>query len=144
MDIVVRRNIKTSKSTISPFTIIGNPFSCFSLEDVDRGLSSKMPLQQIKMAKVFGKTAIPSGRYQVIINESTRFGREMPLLLNVPGFSGVRIHPGNTSADTEGCLLIGKEHATDIVTNSRLAFAEFYIILKQAIDKGEAVYITIV
>jgi hypothetical protein len=144
MDIVVRRSIRSSKSTIGVLTIIGNNFTCFTLEDMDRGLNNKMPLQQIKMAKVFGKTAVPTGRYQVIIDQSVRFGCEMPLLLNVPDYGGVRIHSGNTAADTLGCLLLGKEHATDIVTSSRLAFSEFYPILKQAIDRKEAVFITIV
>jgi len=144
MEIVIRRTDKTSKSTISPLAIMGNPFTCFTLEDQDRGLSKNMPLSEIQSAKVFGRTAIPSGRYQVTIDHSTRFGHDMPHILDVPGFEGVRIHSGNTDADTEGCLLVGLEKGTDIVTSSRLAFTQFYILLKQAIDKGETVYITIV
>ncbi len=144
MEIVVKRSIRTSKSTIGVFTIMGNPFTCFTLEDQDRGLSKSMPLAEIQQAKVFGATAIPSGRYQVIIDMSTRFGKEMPLLVNVPGFAGIRIHSGNTDADTLGCLVLGKEHATNIVTNSRVAFSEFYMILYQAIANNETVFITIV
>ena len=144
MEIVVRRNVKTSKSTIGQLTVMGDPFNCFTLEDQDRGLNNKMNLTEIQSAKVFGGTAIPSGRYQVVIDHSDRFGVDMPHILNVPGFAGIRIHSGNTAADTEGCLIVGLEHATDIVTNSRLAFSQFYIVLKQALNKGETVFITIV
>jgi hypothetical protein len=144
MEIVVKRSIRTAKSTIGVLTIMGNPFTCFTLEDSDRGLSKSMPLDEIQSAKVFGKTAIPSGRYEVIIDMSTRFKREMPLLVNVPGFDGIRIHSGNTDADTLGCILLGKEHSKDIVTNSRAAYADFFLILHQAVAGKEKVFITIV
>jgi hypothetical protein len=144
MDIVVTRQIRTSKSTIGQLIIPGNPFKCFVLEDQDRGLNNKMPLQEIKTAKVFGKTAIPSGRYQVTIDYSGHFAKDMPLLLNVPDYEGVRIHSGNTPQDTEGCLLLGMEHGTNIVTSSREAFAQFYPILKKAVEAKEPVFLTIV
>jgi len=144
MDIIVRRKTRTSISTIGVLTIMGNPFTCFTLEDQDRGLNNKMPLPQIKMAKVFGKTAIPSGRYKLTIDQSTRFNKMMPHVLNVQGFEGIRIHSGNTAADTEGCLLLGKDEGTNIITRSREAFAEFYPILNQALTRGEEVYLTIV
>ena len=144
MEIVVRRNTRTSVSTIGQLSIPGNPFTCYTLEDQDRGLSKTMPLDEIQKAKVFGQTAIPSGRYQVIIDYSDHFGKDMPHILNVPDYAGVRIHSGNVPADTDGCLLLGLNKGTDIVTNSREAFTQFYLVLKQAIDKGEAVYLTIV
>lgn len=144
MEIVVKRTIRTSKSTIGVLTIMGDPFTCFTLEDTDRGLSKSMPLAEIQTAKVFGKTAIPAGRYQVIIDMSTRFKKLMPLLINVPGFGGIRIHPGNTDADTDGCLLLGKDKAINFVSNSRVAFGEFYPLLQNALAKKETVFITIV
>lgn len=144
MEIVVRRTTRTAKSTIGQLAIPGNMFTCYTLEDQDRGLNKTMPIDEIQKAKVFGQTAIPSGRYQVIIDYSDHFGKDMPHICNVPDYAGVRIHSGNVPADTDGCLLLGLEYATDIVTSSREAFTQFYLVLKQAIDKGEDVYITIV
>ena len=92
---------------------------CFVLEDV------------VRAAKVPGRTAIPAGRYQVGITFSPRFKRRMPLLLDVPGFSGVRIHPGNTAADTEGCLLVGAERGENCVRRSREAYAALLAQLQQ-------------
>jgi len=144
MEIVVTRNIRTAKSTIGCLTIMGNAFKCFTLEDTDRGLNQKMSLVEVQQAKVFGKTAIPSGRYQVTINESQRFNRPMPLILNVPDYEGIRIHSGNTAADTDGCLLLGMDKGVDVVANSREAFTQFFMILAQALSNKETVYLTIV
>lgn len=71
----------------------------YTLEDITRPANSP---------KVHGMTAIPAGKYQVIVSMSERFKRETPLLLNVPGFSGIRIHGGNTAEDTMGCILIAR------------------------------------
>jgi hypothetical protein len=101
---------------------INNLYFCYTLEDVVR-----------EGAKVDGKTAIPAGTYDVIIDDSTRFGRPMPHILNVPNFKGVRIHSGNTSKDTEGCILLGASYAgKDFIGNSKNAFDIFFEKLKAA------------
>jgi hypothetical protein len=144
MEIIVKRVTRTAKSTVGELTIMGALFRCYTLEDQDRGLNNKMPVDEIQKAKVFGETAIPSGRYQLTIDFSPHFGHDMPHILNVPDYDGVRIHPGNVPADTLGCILLGKDQGPDAVWNSREAFAEFYPLLQQAISRGETVYLTIV
>ena len=123
---------KTANSTISKL-FIDNKFECYVLEDTDRGLSQSMLLSKILSIKIPGQTAIPSGNYNVIIDFSNRFQCNMPLIENVPGYEGVRIHSGNYPKDTEGCLLLGTEIEVDTVLNSRVAFAAFFPKLKQAL-----------
>lgn len=101
---------------------IDNIYECYTLEDVVR-----------KGAKVNGQTAIPTGTYNLIINHSNRFNRDLPLLENVPNFTGVRIHAGNTSAHTEGCILVGATWSgKDFIGNSRVAFNKLFEKLKKA------------
>jgi len=95
MKIEVKRIHRTEKSTIGEMYVDG-VFQCYTLEDKEREV------------KIKSETAIPKGTYDVIINMSNRFKKEMPLLLKVPNFEGVRIHSGNTNHDTEGCILVGK------------------------------------
>ena len=107
--------------TIGKFYIDG-VFHCFSLEDKVR-----------QGEKVNGQTAIPNGTYSVIIDVSTRFGKQLPHILGVPNFTGVRIHPGNTSKDTEGCILLGQNWTGgDFISNSKIAFNSFFDKLKAA------------
>ncbi len=83
--------------------------------------------------KVLGKTAIPIGTYKLIIDASTRFKQDMPHILDVPNFTGVRIHSGNTSADTDGCILLGTTWAgKDFIGNSKIAYKKFFDKLKKA------------
>jgi hypothetical protein len=101
---------------------IDNLYFCYTLEDVVR-----------EGVKIDGQTAIPAGTYDVIIDDSTRFGRPMPHILNVPNFKGVRIHSGNTSKDTEGCILLGASYAgKDFIGNSKNSFDIFFEKLKAA------------
>lgn len=105
-----------------------------TLEDVVRKKGS---------AKVQDQTAIPAGRYQVIVNMSNRFKREMCQILNVPGFEGIRIHGGNSAADTSGCILV----AHNIVDKSHIqgtAETEVTAVVKAAIAAGSKVFIEIV
>ena len=101
---------------------IDGEFYCNTLEDTDRGLSDTMTLDEIKKKKVYGETAIPSGKYEVIFNYSPKYKKTMPLLLNVKGYSGIRIHSGNTHKDTEGCILVGDNKVVGQVVNSRIRY----------------------
>jgi len=107
MELTLNRKQKLENRTIGELLVNGNKFS-FTLEDKVRLLWSLMPFKQLLGVKIFGKTAVPSGRYQIVLAYSNRFKRKLPLLVNVPKFEGVLIHGGNTEADTEGCILIGK------------------------------------
>jgi len=96
-------------------------YECYTLEDAVRNGT-----------KVIGKTAIPIGTYKLIIDASTRFKQDMPHILDVPDFTGVRIHAGNTSADTDGCILLGSTWAgKDFIGNSKIAYKKFFDKLKE-------------
>jgi hypothetical protein len=142
MEIKLQRTIKTNLSTIGQL-YIGNVFQCNTLEDKDRGLSSTMSLDDIKKTKVQNLTAIPTGTYEVIIDHSTRFNKDMPHILNVPGFEGIRIHSGNTDEDTDGCILLGTaSEEANFISNSRDAYSAFFPKLQAGLKQGK-VYITI-
>jgi hypothetical protein len=120
MRIEIKRLHKTSNSTIGELTIDGK-FECYTLEDVER-----------EFVKIKGETAIPKGTYKVIVNQSNRFKRLLPLLISVPNFEGVRIHAGNSNHDTEGCILVGKNRSVDYITKSRKAFDSLFAKMKDA------------
>lgn len=141
MELLLKRVERTDTSTIGELSIDGD-FECFILEDKDRGLHREMPLDEIKEKKVFAQTAIPTGRYDVAITFSNRFKQYLPLIMGVPGYEGIRIHPGNFAADTEGCLLPGTSKDANAVLNSRSAFRSLFAKMKSA-EKKEKIYITI-
>ncbi|MCK9402917.1 MAG: DUF5675 family protein [Chitinophagaceae bacterium] len=141
MKLLLQRDTRTNISTIGKLTIEG-VFECFILEDKDRGLTSEMPLEEIKEKKVFAQTAIPSGTYEVVITWSDRFKQYMPLLLGVPGYVGIRMHSGKKAADTAGCLITGSEIGENEVINSRAAYRTLVAKLKAA-EKKEKIFITI-
>lgn len=138
MLIVVDRLQKDEDVTISGITFDGE-WQCWGLEDPVR----EIPGQPVSTWKIHGKTAIPAGRYKVIIDMSTRFKRLLPLLLDVPGYSGVRIHAGNTAADTEGCILVGNERLAKSLARSQLALAPFMAKMTEAQRKGETIWLEI-
>ena len=114
---------------------------CWTCEDVVRERRG-VP---VALWKVDGKTAIPEGTYRVMLTPSTRFGGQlMPELLHVPGFTGIRIHSGNTSLDTEGCVLVGTETDGTQVLHSREAYAMVKERLVEADSTGDHVYLAIV
>ena len=141
MNITLNRIAKKSKYTIGKL-YIGGEYFCDTIEDTDRGLTQTMTDAQIKSKKVYGQTAIPTGTYRVIISYSNKFKRQMPLLLNVPGFLGIRIHSGNTEKDTEGCLIVGKNKVVGKVIESKDTYNKLFSILCEA-NKKEAIKITI-
>jgi hypothetical protein len=141
MELTANRHTKTKNSTIGDFLLNGVFFS-YCLEPTDRGLSSDMSLEQISAIKVQNKTAIPTGRYQVVKYYSPKHEAFVPLLLHVPGYAGVEIHAGNYPKDTDGCLLLGKTKDVDFVGNSQVTITRFYELFFDSADANEAVYIT--
>lgn len=121
-----------------PYTIgkmyIDGTYFCDTLEDKVRDIGE---------TKIAGETAIPYGRYKVVVNMSPRFKRELPLLLNVPRFEGIRIHRGNTDKDSSGCILVGENKVKGKVINSTPYEQKIVAILKEAQNKGEDIWITI-
>lgn len=110
IDLVLKRLYFKNKYTIGKL-FIDRKYFCDTLEDRRRDLSVE--------DKVYGETAIPEGKYKIILTKSTRFGRVLPEILNVPGFVGVRMHSGNVAADSEGCILLGFNTVQGMVLKSR-------------------------
>lgn len=122
----------TDKSTIGRL-YIDDEAICYTLEDVVRADG----------VKVFGQTAIPYGTYSVVVSYSPRFDRQLPLISNVPGFSGIRIHSGNKSEDTEGCVLVGMSYNPDnpdYIMDSRTALTT--VLGKMKYQKDISIEIT--
>ena len=132
LEIKVLRKKFTTKSTIGEL-YLNEQFYCYTLEDTVRPAG----------VKVYGETAIPDGRYQVKVTYSNRFKKQMPLLLDVPMFKGIRIHTGNKPEDSHGCLLVGKTETTDFVGNSRSVYSPLLERIQKDTRSGPC-YITVV
>lgn len=141
MELILKRIARKEDYTIGHLTVDGK-FFADTLEDTDRGLTQKMSLSTLLQKKIHSKTAIPTGRYQIVWTYSNHFGKSMPLLMNVPGYAGVRIHSGNSAKDTEGCILVGKNDKIGWISQSREYISKLYPIIEAACKK-EKVYITI-
>ena len=109
---------------------IDGEYFCDVIEDTDRGLDDSMSVDEILKKKIKGETAIPTGLYKIEITYSPKYKRMMPLLICVKGYSGVRIHSGNTSKDTEGCLLVGRNTKVGMVTDSRNTYQRLFARLQ--------------
>lgn len=133
MELVLTRRWLYPRRTIGELTIDGR-FECYTCEDTYR------PPPEAKVPK---ETCIPTGKYDVVINHSKRFGVLMPLLIDVPGFEGIRIHPGNTEKDTEGCILVGTGRLDTGVACSRLAYDVLFTKLWGAFSQGDAVVMSV-
>lgn len=105
---------------------IDDIYFCDTLEDTIRSIDEN------GNGKIYGKTAIPSGKYNVVMSMSDRFKRVLPLLQNVPHFEGIRIHSGNTHEDTHGCILVGKNTEIGKVTSSRITEGDLMAKLSKA------------
>lgn len=140
MNLSAKRFSFQEKCTISHFEIDGEDSGLFTLEPKVREVVG----QPVTSWKVLGHTAIPVGTYEVVVNFSNHFQKELPELLNVPGFEGVRIHPGNTDLDTEACLLTGTTWTGgDFIGHSVDAFNDLFGKIKAEIAGGKKVYITV-
>ena len=112
MKITVKREFFSDTETLGTM-FINDKFFCYTLEAYDRKLKQNQSSTEIAHKKIYGKTAIASGDYRVILSISNRFKRLMPEVLNVKGFSGIRIHGGNTHLNTDGCILVAKNRYVD-------------------------------
>ena len=135
MKLTLKRIALRSTYTIGRLYVDGNYF-CDTLEDTVRDLNKDGKFDNGEK-KIKGKTAIPYGTYEIKWTYSPRFKKYTPQLMNVPSFEGIRIHSGNTSADTEGCLILGENKQVGKVLNSRATINKFYPIIKKACSKGK-------
>lgn len=148
MKLLLKRIAKRDTYTIGKL-YIDDKYFADTLEDLDRGLTNSMSREQIAKIKVYGETAIPTGTYNIDMNTvSAKFKNrswaspykgKIPRLQNVPGYEGVLIHPGTTSKDTLGCILVGKNTSKGMITQSQATFHQLMSIL----TKGTNITITI-
>lgn len=153
MKLELKRRFRGPNYTIGSLFING-VYECDTIEDVDRGLTDSMSVDEIKAKKIYGRTAIPTGTYRIDMNTvSPKFkdrswakfcGGKLPRLLDVKGYEGVLIHVGNKAEDTLGCILVGDNKIKGQVINSTATFQELYGELLKAKIKGEEITINIV
>lgn len=135
MKLVLKRIHFGDKFTVGHLyeeTELGLAPICYTLEDKVREVEG----QPVSQWKVQDQTAIPKGNYVVKVTYSNRFKVNLPLLLDVPGFTGIRIHSGNHSGNTEGCILVGEtwDGNSDWIGASKVAMSKLF----QLIDKSDA------
>lgn len=135
MRLELKREPSTAKSTPGRLFVDGIEH-CYTLEDPVR--TDPRPETREHEGKIYGVTAIPAGTYEVILAHSPRFGRVLPRLLDVPSFSGVLIHGGNTAENTLGCVLVAKRRLTpDHIQGSKEALEPLIEKLRAARDRKE-------
>lgn len=118
---------------------VNGVYECETLEDRIREVKGK----PVSLWKVKSKTAIPYGTYKITLHNSPKFGRIVPILNGVDGFSYVLIHWGNYIEDTDGCILVGRARRGNAITDSRKAFSLLIPQIEQAIKSGEEVWLEI-
>lgn len=134
----LERRYKGSKYTIGKL-FINDEYFCDTIEDIDRGLKSSMSVEYIRKKKVYAETAIPTGTYKIEMTYSNKFKRILPLLVDVKGFSGIRIHRGNTEKDSSGCIVIGENKVKGRVINS----TPYEVVLVKRLLEEDDIEITI-
>jgi len=142
MDVLVVRYNFNEKYTEGRLYINGK-YICDTLEDCNRELYDSMPEEEIMKKKVYGETCIPFGRYRLTIDYSNKFKKELIHILNVKGFSGVRIHSLNTAEESLGCIGVGVKLKDGYITNSRATYAIIHKMVSDSIAEGEDIYLTI-
>lgn len=133
MKLLLKRQLLNDKYTLGELFIDDKHF-CYSVEDKDRDINKDGDLDDKGEEKVYGETAIPKGTYKVIISMSNRFKKLMPEVLNVKGFAGIRIHAGNTSLDSHGCIIVGTTRTPNGVGLSKECFTRLMEKLKDQKD----------
>jgi len=152
MKLTLDRKYKKQDYTIGHLYINGQYF-CDTLEDKDRGLTQDMPIEEIESKKVYGETCIPAGLYEIKMTYSPKFhtrtwakltsGR-VPQIMNVPCWSGVRIHPANEASELLGCIAPGKNTKKGMVTSSTHYYTILVIdFIYPALENKEKVYLEI-
>jgi hypothetical protein len=124
MHITVQRQFLKDDRTLGELLVDGQHY-CWTLEDA------------VRTRKIPNETAIPTGMYEVVVNWSQRFGKPLPMLLNVPNFTAVRFHGGNGPADTEGCILVGAEHDEERIWNCAVASSMLTFRIRNACSSGK-------
>ena len=142
MEIRVKRIARKDGYTIGQMSL-NKEYFCDTLEDTDRGLKSTMSVEEILSKKHKGITAIPTGKYDVILTFSPKFKRVLPLLLNVPGYQYIRVHHGNLPSSTDGCLLVGENKIKGQIINSRATLEKLMSVLLECEKRKEKVTILI-
>lgn len=142
----LKRRFKSSYTIGSLF--IDDVYFCDTLEDQVRALPANCPNTPQGRGcdckeKIFGETAIPEGRYNVILRHSPKFKRTLPAVENVPHFLGILFHAGTTEADSHGCILVGENKIKGRLINSRATEAKLIEILKSAIQSGKQIRLII-
>ena len=141
MKIELHRQSPGIRATLGQLYLDGI-LECLTLEDVVR--QDPNPLTPENEAKVYGATAIPAGEYKVIIDFSQRFNKDMLHVLDVPGFTGIRIHSGNTDHDTLGCILVGSEKINDdFIRGGSLVLPILQGKIEAALAQGESATLVI-
>lgn len=135
MKLTLKRIALRSTYTIGKL-YVDDEYFCDTLEDTVRDTNKSGKFDNGEQ-KIKGKTAIPYGTYEIKWTYSPRFKKYTPQLMNVPSFEGIRVHAGNTSADTEGCLILGENKQVGRVLNSRATINKFYPIIKKACSNGK-------
>ena len=142
MNLTLKRLNLTPNYTEGELYVNGVYF-CKTLEDTNRDLNKNGQFDNSEK-KVYGETCITYGKYKVILSYSPKFKRELPEILEVPDFQGIRIHRGNKISDTLGCILCGEKVKNGYLSNSTPYEIKLVELFKQAKSRNEESFIEII